>query len=93
MQLSGRPTVNWSNFYAEGYLPSATYIAPHYNFFNPFNTAVRNAVGGLTYLPLQPGEEDAGEVSTYTTADYFWAPDRYNPNQSFQWGVAKHLGK
>ena len=47
----------------------------------------------VTYLPLQPGEEDSGEVSVYTTADYFWAPDRYNPNQSFQWGVAKHLGK
>jgi hypothetical protein len=89
-QLTGRPTMNWSNFYAEGYNPTNTYITPHVNFFNL--ATVQSALSGLSYLPLQPGTEDSIGVAWNTTADYFWAPDRYNADAAFQRAAAKKQG-
>lgn len=89
-QFTGRPTMNWSNFYAEAYTPTGAYIAPHVNFFTL--PTVQPALSGLSYLPLQPGTEDAIGVAWNTTADYFWAPDRYNPDAAFQRANAKYQG-
>ena len=92
LRLSGRPTMGWSNFYAESWAPNGTYVAPYLDFYNPANTSVTAAITGLSYLPIQPGQEDAAAISWSTTADFFWAPDRYDPTLSFQRAAARSQG-
>jgi hypothetical protein len=91
--LTGRPTVTIvSNYYAEGNNGLPEYVVPYVNFVSWQNPAVRARIAGFSWLPNMPQSEDAALISWHTAADFAWAPERYDPEQSFQRAVAKYLG-
>jgi hypothetical protein len=91
--LTGRPTVLiGSNYYAEGNGDLPEYVVPYVNFISWRNTAIRARIAGFTWLPKMPQSEDAALISWHTAADFAWAPERYDPEQSFQRAAAKYLG-
>jgi hypothetical protein len=91
--LTGRPTVAVvSNFYSEGIEDRNEYAVPYLNFIGWQNAAVRGRIAGFTWLPKIPQMEDAALISWRTAADFAWAPERYDPNRSFQCAAAKYVG-
>jgi hypothetical protein len=91
--LTGRPHVAVvSNFYAEGLHDNNEYAIPFLNFIGWHDAAVRARIAGFTWLPKIPQSEDAALISWRTAADFAWAPERYEPNRSFQLAAAKYLG-
>jgi hyaluronoglucosaminidase len=91
--LTGRPSVAVvSNFYSEGIEYRSEYAIPYLNFIGWQNSAVRGRIAGFTWLPKVPQKEDAAQISWRTAADFAWAPERYDPDRSFQWAAAKYLG-
>ncbi len=92
VSLTGRPTVAVvSNFYAEGVENRSEYVIPYMNSIGWQNSAVRTKIAGFTWLPKIPQNEDAALISWRTTADFSWAPERYDPHRSFQCAAAKYL--
>jgi len=90
--LTGRPRVAVvSNFYAEGIEDRYEYAVPYLNFIGWRDRAVRAKIAGFTWLPKIPQNEDAALISWRTAADFSWAPERYDPDQSFQLAAAKYL--
>ncbi len=91
--LTGRPTVAAvSNFYSEGIEDRNEYAVPYMNFISWQNPAIRSRIAGFTWLPKIPQREDAALISWRTAADFAWAPERYDPERSFQLAAAKYLG-
>jgi len=91
--LTGRPAVALvSNFYAEGIEDRNEYAVPYLNFIGWHNSAVRAKIAGFTWLPKIPQNEDAALISWRTAADFSWAPERYDPDRSFQFAAARYLG-
>lgn len=91
--LTGRSNVAVvSNFYAEGIEDRNEYAVPYLNFIGWQNAAVRGRIAGFTWMPKIPQREDAALISWRTAADFAWAPERYEPNGSFQTAAAKYLG-
>jgi hypothetical protein len=91
--LTGRPSVAVvSNFYSEGIEDRNEYTVPYVNFIGWQDSAVRGKIAGFTWLPKIPQSEDAALISWCTAADFAWAPERYDPDRSFQLAAAKYLG-
>ncbi len=91
--LTGRRTVTVvSNYYAEGNGDLPEYVVAYVNFISWQNAAVRARIAGFTWLPATPQSEDIALISWHTAADFAWAPERYDPEQSFQRAAAKYLG-
>ena len=91
--LTGRPSVAVvSNFYSEGIEDRNEYTVPYLNFIGWQDSAVRGKIAGFTWLPKIPQSEDAAMISWRTAADFAWAPERYDPDRSFQLAAAKYLG-
>jgi len=91
--LTGRPTVAIvSNFYSEGIEDRNEYAVPYLSFIAWHNAVVRAKIAGFTWLPKIPQREDAALISWRTAADFSWAPERYDPDRSFQWAAAQYLG-
>ena len=91
--LTGRPTVAVvSNFYSEGIEDRNEYAVPYLNFIGWQDSAVRGRIAGFTWLPKIPQREDAAMISWRTAADFAWAPERYDPDRSFQCAAATYLG-
>ena len=91
--LTGRPTVAVvSNFYSEGIEDRNEYAVPFVSSIGWQNSAIRSRIAGFTWLPKIPQREDAALISWRTAADFAWAPQRYDPQQSFQLAAAKYLG-
>jgi hypothetical protein len=91
--LTGRPRVAVvSNFYSEGIEDRNEYAVPYLNFIGWQNSSVRGRIAGFTWLPKIPQCEDAAMISWRTAADFAWAPERYDPDRSFQFAAAKYLG-
>ncbi len=90
--LTGRPTVAVvSNLYSEGIENRSEYAIPYLNSIGWQNSAVRTKIAGFTWLPKIPQNEDTALISWRTTADFSWAPERYDPHRSFQFAAAKYL--
>ncbi len=93
--LTGRRTLVWHNYYAEGYhMTNTTYGAPFVGVYSWDDPAIRAEMSGLIGLMPQIGEtpEDTARTSWMTTASYQWAPDRYDPDRSFQLAAAQYTG-
>lgn len=91
--LTGRPNVAVvSNFYSEGIEDRNEYTVPYLNFIGWQDSAVRGKIAGFTWMPKIPQSEDAAMISWRTAADFAWAPERYDPDRSFQLAAAKYLG-
>jgi hypothetical protein len=91
--LTGRPSVAVvSNFYSEGIEDRNEYTVPYLNFIGWQDSVVRGRIAGFTWLPKAPQSEDAAMISWRTAADFSWAPERYDPDRSFQLAAAKYLG-
>ncbi len=91
--LTGRPTVAVvSNFYSEGIEDRNEYAVPFVSFIDWQDAAIRSRIAGFTWLPKIPQREDAALISWCTTADFAWAPERYDPQRSFQRAAAQYLG-
>ncbi len=91
--LTGRPTVAVvSNFYSEGIEDRHEYAVPLVNFIGWHDSAIRSRIAGFTWLPKIPQREDAALISWRTAADFAWAPERYDPQRSFQLAAAQYLG-
>ena len=91
--LTGRPSVAVvSNFYSEGIEDRNEYTVPYLNFIGWQDSTVRGKIAGFTWLPKIPQSEDAAMISWRTAADFAWAPERYDPDRSFQLAAAKYLG-
>jgi hypothetical protein len=91
--LTGRSrTAVVSNFYAEGIEDPYEYAVPYLNFIAWQNPAVRAKIAAFSWLPKVPQREDASRISWHTVADFAWAPERYDPDRSFQDAAARYLG-
>ncbi len=91
--LTGRPTVAVvSNFYSEGIEDRNEYAVPFVSFIDWQDSAIRSKIAGFTWLPKIPQREDAALISWRTAADFAWAPQRYDPQRSFQRAAAQYLG-
>jgi hypothetical protein len=91
--LTGRPTVAVvSNFYSEGIEDRNEYAVPFVSFIGWQDPAIRSRIAGFTWLPKIPQREDAALISWRTAADFAWAPERYDPQRSFQLAAAQYLG-
>jgi hypothetical protein len=91
--LTGRPTVAVvSNFYSEGIEDRNEYAVPFVSFIGWQDPAIRSRIAGFTWLPKIPQREDAALISWRTAADFAWAPQRYDPQRSFQLAAAQYLG-
>ncbi|MCL5279259.1 MAG: beta-N-acetylglucosaminidase domain-containing protein [Planctomycetes bacterium] len=91
--LTGRPTVAVvSNFYSEGIEDRNEYAVPFVNLIDWQDSAIRSRIAGFTWLPKIPQREDAALISWRTAADFAWAPERYDPQRSFQRAAAQYLG-
>jgi hypothetical protein len=91
--LTGRPTVAVvSNFYSEGIEDRHEYAVPFLSFIDWQDSAIRSRIAGFTWLPKIPQREDAALISWRTVADFAWAPERYDPQRSFQLAAAQYLG-
>jgi hypothetical protein len=92
VSLTGRPRVAVvSNFYSEGIEERSEYVVPFMNSIGWQNSVVRTKIAGFTWLPKIPQNEDAALISWCTTADFSWAPERYDSQRSFQSAAAKYL--
>lgn len=92
-RLTGRPRMTmWTNFYAGNRNPHSKYAMPYLNFINWQDPRIRMKLDGFTWLPAMPENEDAALISWYTAADFAWAPERYDPDTSFQLAAARYLG-
>lgn len=91
--LTGRHDMTiWSNFYGGWFSSPSEYVIPYLNFIHWQEPHIRTKLDGFTWLPEMPQREDAALVSWHTTADFAWAPERYEPNKSFQLAVVRYLG-
>jgi hypothetical protein len=91
--LTGRPTVTVvSNFYSEGIEDRNEYAVPVVSSIGWQDGAIRSRISGFTWLPKIPQREDAALISWRTMADFAWAPERYDPQRSFQLAAAQYLG-
>jgi len=91
--LTGRPTVAVvSNFYSEGVEERDEYAVPYLSFIGWQDSAIRSRIAGFSWLPKIPQREDTALISWRTAADFAWAPERYDPQRSFQCAAAKYLG-
>jgi len=80
-----------SNFYAEGSGASLS-MSSHMSFIDWQNSIVRARIAGFTWLPrmLQSGGCGAGVLAH--RRGFRLAPERYDPNRSFQLAAARYLG-
>jgi hypothetical protein len=91
--LTGRPVVAVvSNFYSEGVEDRYEYAVPYMSFLGWQDSVIRSRIAGFTWLPKIPQREDAALISWRTAADFAWAPERYDPQRSFQLAAAQYLG-
>lgn len=90
--LTGRRKIMiGSNLYVEGNGDLPEYVIPFLDFIDWENPMIRYNVLGFTWLPKIRQSEDAALVSWRTTADFAWAPERYDPVTSFERAAAKYL--
>ncbi|MGI6609108.1 MAG: beta-N-acetylglucosaminidase domain-containing protein [Limnochordia bacterium] len=80
VRLTKRRPLVWDNFYTADFLDvEAAGLLP---FTAPLTGAARNTnetrLAGYMILPATPSRQDASGASWLTSADYMWAPDRYD---------------
>jgi hypothetical protein len=90
--LTGRPRLTLkSNFFTSGYTNLPEYIVPHASFMSWTDPSITSAINGTTWMMPLLHDEDRALVSWRTSSDYAWAPERYDPNTSFQLAAARYL--
>ncbi len=80
-----------SNFYVEGNGNLPEYVIPFLDFIDWGNPMIRCNIAGFTWLPKIHHGEDEALVSWHTMADFAWAPERYDPVESFERAVTRYL--
>lgn len=89
LRTTGRLHMVWDNFWTNVHKEQAPeFVMPLYR---PTGFSEAN-IAGYTFMPLIPSREGGSMVSWRTAADYAWAPERYNPGESFQLAAAQYLG-
>lgn len=89
-QLTSRPTLLWSNYFAE--LKGTIYTLPYISEFtwDPGN------ITGFLFLPAMPDtdiwNEDQSLVSWNSALSYAWSPHRYDPYSVFYLSGARYEG-
>jgi len=90
--MTGRASmIAESNFYVEEAGPLPEYVIPFLNFIDWHCPVIRDRIKGFAWLPQNPQMEDRALVSWHTAGDFAWAPERYDPNASFERAAAWYL--
>ena len=90
--MTGRPSMTAeSNLYVEEEGPLPEYVIPFLSFIDWSCHVVRDRIKGFAWLPQNPQLEDKALVSWHTSADFAWAPERYDPNESFERAASLYL--
>lgn len=84
-QLTGREQFIWDNYWTTAYQHNHApeYVVP----INRPSEWGESMATGYIFLPIIPILEDRAQISWYTSADYAWNPQQYDPRQSFDRAV------
>ncbi|WP_450164174.1 beta-N-acetylglucosaminidase domain-containing protein [Streptomyces albicerus] len=86
-ELFGHPILIWDNYPVNDYTTSRLLLGP----YTGREAGVAEAVTGITANPMVQAE--ASKLALFTSADYAWNPDAYDPRASFLASVADLGGR
>lgn len=85
-ELFGHPVLLWDNYPVNDYATSRLLLGP----YTGREAGVADVVTGITANPMVQAE--ASKLALFTSADFAWNPDAYDPRASFLASVADLAG-
>ncbi|TPQ23004.1 beta-N-acetylhexosaminidase [Streptomyces sporangiiformans] len=76
-EVYGHPILIWDNYPVNDYVTSRLLLGP----YNGREPGVANVATGVTANPMIQGQ--ASRIALFTSADYLWNPDAYDPRTAF----------